>query len=267
MHARSLEIRRLEELHTQAFLHEAPQVPDYEHEADAHSEDPQRPVDVPRRRALPRLLDRHPHEARVRQRDRQRDPSQEAGELRQERQRDGDEEVDGAEEGAEARAQPPGARPVLLVHVPGLHVVVHGHGVDLERGQAVDDHQQRGDPQHHPGHVAAVELVQGAQDAIRRYLRVQRPAAAQTFYTFVTENIPKINQKGQVWQVGYLVSVSPEATDGDGVEADSNDGVGHLDALPHGHMRRMFHRRRHGALQKQTHSSVISGLPPFFPHD
>jgi hypothetical protein len=32
----SLEIRRLEELHTQAFLHETPQVPDYEHEAYAH---------------------------------------------------------------------------------------------------------------------------------------------------------------------------------------------------------------------------------------
>lgn len=156
---------RLEELDTQALLHQTPQVPDYEHNAYGHSYNPQSPVDVPCRRALARLLDGHPHEARVGQRDRQRDPSQEGGELRQERQRDGDEEVDAAEEGAEAGAQPPWARPVLPVHVPGLHVVVHGHGVDLERGQAVDDHQHRGDPQHHPGHVAAVELVQGAQDA------------------------------------------------------------------------------------------------------
>lgn len=167
----SLEIVRLEELHPQAFLHETPEVPDYEDKAYAHAEDSQRPVDVPRGGALPRLLDGHPHEARVGEGDRQRDPPEEAGELRQEGQRDGDEQVDGAEEGAEARAHPPGARPVLLVHVPGLHVVVHRHGVDLERGQAVDDHQQRGDAQHQPGHVAAVELVQGAQDAIGRYLR------------------------------------------------------------------------------------------------
>jgi hypothetical protein len=144
----SLGIGRLEELDPQAFLHKAPQVSDYEDKAYAHAEDSQRPVDVPRGGALPRLLDGHPHEARVGQGDRQRDPSEEAGELRQERQRDGDEEVDRAEEGAEARAHPPRARAVLLVHVPGLHVVVHRHGVDLERGEAVDDHQRRGDPQH-----------------------------------------------------------------------------------------------------------------------
>jgi hypothetical protein len=47
----------------------------------------------------------------------------------------------------------------------------------------------------------------------------------------------------------YLVAVSPEATDGDGVQAERDDGVRYLNPLPHGHMRWVFQGRRHRALQ------------------
>lgn len=56
----------------------------------------------------------------------------------------------------------------------------------------------------------------------------------------------------------YLVAISPEATNGDGVQAERDDGVCYLNALPHGHMRRMFQGRWHRALQSKHTQSVTS---------